>query len=326
MNEQQINELKAVITKKHSNIGSIKVLKDKQIIFEDSYNNCTPQSGLHVYSVTKSIISLLIGIAIDHGFIQSVNQPIHDFFPTLEVHAKDGVHTTIRQLLTMSASWSYEDSLEIYQAYFSSDDFLNFSLSYLGKPSLNSEFRYTPIIGPDLLSGILKKATNMSVVDFANKYLFAPLDINSYSSIELSSEEDHTKFTSSINNNVWVQDKTRLNPSSWGLTLSVEDMSKIGGLYLNKGMYNQKQIVSTKWIQESTSLQTFSSSLNLGYGYLWWILDKDAQVFAAIGDGGNIIYINSKRNIVIAINAFYQGNSIDIISLITEYIEPMITQ
>ncbi len=86
-------------------------------------------------------------------------------------------------------------------------------------------------------------------------------------------------------------------------------MMKIGQLYLNNGEWDGKQIVSSKWINESTKVH--SKWGDLSYGYLWWIIDEDERIYAAIGDGGNIIYVNAAKNIVIAITSLYKPNVTD---------------
>ena len=118
--------------------------------------------------------------------------------------------------------------------------------------------------------------------------------------------------------NGWVCDKNNLNTGGWGLTLSPTDMAKIGQLYLNGGVLNCKKIVSTDWIKKSTSVH--SKFNDLSYGYLWWILDKDS--FAALGDGGNTLYVNKAKNIVISITSLFVPNAKDKIDLIKRYIEP----
>ena len=84
-------------------------------------------------------------------------------------------------------------------------------------------------------------------------------------------------------------------------------------------MFNCKKIVSTNWIKESTSIHSEFNKLK--YGYLWWVLDKDS--FAALGDGGNTIYVNKAKNIVISVTSLFVQNAKDRIDLIKQYIEPV---
>jgi CubicO group peptidase (beta-lactamase class C family) len=93
-------------------------------------------------------------------------------------------------------------------------------------------------------------------------------------------------------------------------------------LYLNHGVWNGKQIVSSAWIDESTAVHSRSNKLN--YGYLWWIIDENEHSFAALGDGGNVIYVNPAKNTVVAIASLFKPLAKDRIELIKTYIEPML--
>ena len=176
------------------------------------------------------------------------------------------------------------------------------------------------MIGPDILSGILGKATGQSVINFAQENLFDPLGIAVEKSIIFHSKEEQLVFNQATNISGWVDDSTGINSAGWGLTLSPIDMSKIGQLYLNNGIWNSKQIVSAKWINESTREHSRWEVQNLSYGYLWWVY-KDG--FAAMGDGGNTIYVNTKKNMVISIASLFRPKVKDRIELILKYIEPI---
>lgn len=316
--------LDTVIAQDYQNLASIMILKDESLLYSHSFNHCTNDNKLHIYSVTKSIVSILIGIAIDHGFIKDVNQKIIDFFPEYQKMLNCSLNTTIKDILTMTASYRYDDSLEIYQDYFLSHDKFQFTINQLTNTEKQPNFRYTPIIGPDILSAILRKATHLSVRDFANQYLFAPLNIHIDNDIVINNADDHQAFTQSVTNNGWVIDHQGLHPAGWGLTLSVSDLLKIGQLFLNNGIYNQQQVVSSQWLNASTQVHSYSSQLALGYGYYWWITKDNKPSIAAIGDGGNTLYINKAENLIIAITALYQGNTVNMLPLIETVILPML--
>ena len=98
-------------------------------------------------------------------------------------------------------------------------------------------------------------------------------------------------------------------------------MTKIGQLYLNDGTWQDKRIISAQWIDEST--KEHSRWGNLSYGYLWWIIDDKEHSYAALGDGGNMIYVNTKKKMVISIASSFIPEAKDRIELIQAYIEPM---
>lgn len=318
MNESKIKEFENIIEKEYPNTCGIAVMKDNKLIYENYYNKCNKENKIHIYSITKSIISILIGIAIDNGYIKNVDENILNFFPDYKVQDNEKTIQNIKLKDIMSMTAPYKFKEEPYVEYFTSDNHLKFCLDFLGGEDKIGVFRYTPVIGPDILSGVISNSTNQSVLDFARENLFKPLGINVDKNIVFNNAEEQFAFYESIDMNGWVCDKTNLNTAGWGLTLSPTDMAKIGQLYLNGGVFNCKKIISTNWIKESTSIHSEFNKLK--YGYLWWVLDKDS--FAALGDGGNTIYVNKAKNIVISVTALFVQNAKDRIDLIKQYIEP----
>jgi len=316
-------KMEKIINSSYKNIGGIIVLKNGKTAYENYFNECTATSTLHVFSVTKSIISILIGIAIDKGYIKSINQKILDFFPDYTVRRGEKTiqNVTLKDILTMTAPYKYKS--EPYTEYFTSDNWVNSALDLLGGKGKIGEFRYTPLIGPDILSGILVKTTGQSVLDFATEYLFSPLGINALDNIVFRNKDDQLAWYKEKNVRGWVADPKGVNTAGWGLTLTAVDMAKIGQLYLDGGMWKGKQIVSSGWIDESTKEHSRCNQLKISYGYLWWIIDDKEHTYAAIGDGGNVIYVNAKKEIVVSIASLYMPHAKDRIKLIKEYIEPV---
>lgn len=313
--------LEKVINSSYNNTAGIIVLKNGKTVYENYYNEYTSDNTVHVFSVTKSIISILIGIAIDKGYIKSIDQKVLHYFPdyTVKRGEKTIQSVTLKNLLTMTAPYKYKS--EPYTEYFTSDNWVKASLDLLGGKKKIGEFRYTPIIGPDILSGILVKATGQSVLDFATEYLFSPLGISVGNTIIFHNKEEQLAFYKAKNVRGWVADKEGVNTAGWGLNLTAMDMLKLGNLYLNRGEWEGKQLVSESWINEST--KEHSKWNKLSYGYLWWIIDDKEHAYAAMGDGGNVIYVNVKKEMVISIASLYVPHAKDRIKLIQEYIEPV---
>jgi len=321
MNREKVTEREKIINNNYSNTAGIVIRKDGKTLYENYFNECTAASRIHVYSVTKSILSILIGIAIDKGDIKSIDQKALDFFPdyTIKRREKTIQNITLKHLLTMTAPYKYK--FAPYTKYFTSDDWVTFTLDLLGGGGQIGNFQYTPLIGPDILSGILAKATGQSVFDFATEYLFSPMEITVERNIIFHSKEEQLAFNKAKHISGWAADKAGINAGGWGLTLSPADMAKIGQLYLDGGMWNGKQIVSARWIDESTREHSRWEKHNLPYGYLWWI--ENGNGYAAMGDGGNVIYINTKKKMVVAIASFFIPNAKDRIEFIKKYIEPV---
>ena len=241
-----------MIDRDYDNIAGIAVLKDGRSVYERSFHGCTAQSRIHIYSVTKSVLSILIGIAADKGYIQSTDQKVLDFFPGYAVKKREKTiqEIKLKHLLTMTAPYKYK--FAPYVKYFTSQDYVKFTLDLLGSRGKVGDFRYTPLIGPDILSGILAEAAGQSVFSFAAENLFSPLGITVERSISFQSKEEQLAFNAATDISGWAADPSGNNTGGWGLSLSPADMAKLGQLYLNKGMWDGKRIVSEQWIDEST--------------------------------------------------------------------------
>lgn len=198
MNEEKITALEKKIQKEHGNIAGMVVLKDGRTVYENYFNGCGADDTIHVFSVTKSIVSILAGIAIDRGYIGSVDQKVLDFFPDYTV--KRGEKTiqtiTLKNLLTMTAPYKFRSAP--YTRFFSSEDWVMAALDLLGGRKPAGEFRYMEMIGPDILSGLLSNATGRPVLDFAREALFEPLHIAVASNIVLYTPQEHVAFVKRI--------------------------------------------------------------------------------------------------------------------------------
>lgn len=320
MNQEKISELEKTIAAEYGNIGGMIVMKNGRTLYEHYFNGCTANSTLHVYSVTKSILSLLFGIAIDKGYLEGVHQKVLTFFPEYAVREGETViqDLTIQDLLTMTAPFQYEEAP--YIEYFTSDDWVSFALNLLGGGP-KGEFRYMPIVGPDILSGILVRATGKSVLDFASENLFAPLDITVKANVVFQSAEEQFAFNGATDISGWVADLKGVNSAGWGLTLTARDMAKLGQLCLDGGVWNGKQIISTRWIDESTQEHSRWKELDLPFGYLWWV--ENGAGFMAMGDSGNVIYVSKQKQMVISIASLFDQKAKDRIDFIKEWVEPV---
>ena len=170
----------------------------------------------------------------------------------------------------------------------------------------------------------------MKTVDYANENLFEPLGIAMHENYYAETAEEHKQFTIGKlpKGNIWFCDPDGLGTSGYGLCMSAEEMAKIGLLCLNKGVYNGKQIVSAGWIEEMTKPRTVESDHFRGmeYGFLWWIIDREKSIYAAIGNSGNVIYVNPEKNIVVAVASYFKPTIFDRVDFIQEYIEPLISE
>lgn len=151
----------------------------------------------------------------------------------------------------MTVSYKYR-FFAPYVKYFTSREYVSFLLEQLGGRGKIGNFRYAPLIGPDIFSGILVKATGRSVLAFADEVLFGPLDIHVNGSIAFKNKEEQMAINETAGINGWVTDPTGIHTAGWGLFLTASDMTKIGQLYLNGGVWKGRCLVSEEWIKDST--------------------------------------------------------------------------
>lgn len=326
MKQDKLNDLERQIKEEYSNILGIQIIQNQETVYEKYFHDANVQSRVHIYSVTKSIVSILIGIAIDKGMIQGIDQKVLDFFEGYKIKRNEKTiqKITLKDIITMTAPYKYKHAP--YKKYFTSEDWVKSSLDLLGGKQEVGKFRYIPLLGLDLLSGILVQSTAQPVIDFANENLFIPLQIEPLKSITFHSKEEQFAFYKSIYNNRWVADPKGVNTAGWGLCLSAQDMAKIGQLYLNEGRWKNSQIVSSKWVKESTQKHSYWEERDLNYGYLWWLGHDNDHGYAAMGDGGNIIYVNPNLKLVVAIASSFILKPKDRIEFIKHSIEPIFNE
>ena len=329
MTKSELHQMIADSTGNESNICQIYAIKNGVPVYDDCWHEYKKTDAVNVMSVTKSVMALLIGIAIDKGYIRSVDQKVIDFFPdyTVKRGEKTIYKVTLRHLLTMTAPYKYRS--EPWTKVCTSDDWTKAALDLLGgRNGITGEFKYATL-GIQILSGVIQNASGMKCIDFANQYLFAPLGIPEHTIHGASNKDDQFDFlmNKAPKKNEWYSDPKDTVTAGWGLCLSAEDMAKIGVLILNSGEYDNKRIVSTNWIEEMIVPRVALGERfgNMHYGYLWYRPHKDKQIVAAIGDGGNVIYVNIEQSITVGLTGTFKPRVFDRIEFIEKNILPLIS-
>lgn len=228
---------------------------------------------INIRSMTKSIISLLIGIALKEKYIKSIETPIQYFLSNAPKNI------TIRELLTMSSGFNIEDK-DLYGLIEKSKDWVN---DILELPILcKGQFRYKGV-DYHLLSAILSKTTGLSALNYALLKLFSPLGIND---IE------------------WESDPQGVTVGSTGLKISFNGLIRLSQILLNNGFENNNEIIPNSWIKNSTT-NGVTTNYNYGdYGYGWWIKNyKGNQIYRALGSGGQQILIHPQKKVSIIVTA-----------------------
>ncbi|MCQ2463119.1 MAG: beta-lactamase family protein [Clostridia bacterium] len=319
-------DIAAYVREKEPNICQICVWKNGKEVFSGEWNGYKKTDCVHIASAAKSIVSILVGIAVDKGMIKSVDEKVLSYFPDYAV--KRGEKTiydvTVKHLLTMRAP--YKGKGDPWTKVCTSANWTNASLDFLGgRKGITDEFDYRTVC-LHTLTGILHRATGMKTADFANKYLFTPLGIAEHKNFYAKNADEHIQFTVEKvpKENVWFADPDGLATPGYGLCMSAADMVKIGQLCLNKGMFNGKRIVCEEWISEMTNPREVEGNRFRGmqYGYLWWIIHPENGIYAAIGDSGNVIYVNPVRNISVAITSCFKPAVSDRIDFIENILLP----
>lgn len=266
---------------------SLLVYQNDELLVEAYFEPFHVDSIHYQYSVTKSITAMLIGIALDEGFISDVDQKLLDFFPEYDdiqnlTERKKAI--TLHDVLTMRTGliwdeWTYPYGDQRNDTYnlFGSHDMIKHMLDL----PMNSEpgTRFTYNSGATmLLSGIIANSTGMSTAAFAEAYLFSPLGIENWQ---------------------WDQGLyDDLTNTGWGLHLRPLDMLKIGRLFLD----NDETVISNHW------LEACSGNYGNNYGYQWWHYGPGTSL-SARGWGGQFIFINQEKNLVVVTTAGNFQNS-----------------
>lgn len=322
---EKLLTLENIIMTKYKNVNGLVIVRQGNIIFEKYYNGYGAHDSFHVASVTKSIISALIGIAVDKGYINSINQKVLDFFPEYVSNPADiQKHSiTLRHLLTMTAPHPFPKWQEPLERLCKQKDWIKYTLDGLGKSGKIGDFKYSSA-GTHLLSAIITRTTGKCASEFANEYLFKPIGMREIPNYEMKAFGFDDLFGNNLKG--WPKDPTGNSTGGWGLTLTPKDMARFGLLYLNGGVWNGHQIIPKSWINESTTINNDKNVyLSYKYGYLWWLQEDDGIFsYSAIGDGGNIICCIPEKELVIAITSKLIPKTYDIEQLIKKYILPSI--
>ena len=281
-----------------SKTTSFIVIKNDKILYENYFNGYNRDSISRFFSVTKSITSALIGIAIDEGLIKSINEPIEQYIP--EFNGQKIGSLTIKNLLEMDSGINYKEGhfpwTDDVKQYFT-PDVKSLVLNLNVEDKIGEFFHYNDY-HLHILALILERVTNNSIKSFLEEKIWKQVDMEYPALITVDSIENGFERMES------------------GLCARAIDLAKFGRLFLNNGKWNGKRIISEKWVCESTNMNNLKDSPNLFmyytkhpwglwfnsgkayYKYLWWgykINDCEYDYFA-MGTGGQILYISPRKN------------------------------
>ncbi len=256
------------------------VIQNDTIKYENYFNKYNQSSVSSSFSMAKSILSILIGIAIDDGLIKSVNEPITNYIPELKKNGFDKV--TIEHLLQMTSGLDFDESyispFSEASSYYYGTNIRNAISKLKLKNEPGQEFEYTSG-SPQILGLILERVINgKTVTQYLEEKLWIPLGMEYEASWSLDRK------------------KNGLEKTFCCINARARDFAKIGRLYLNKGHWDNKQIVSEAWVKKSTKIESLNGSAPY-YQYQWWIPNKSS--FMAEGHLGQFIYANPSKKLII---------------------------
>lgn len=260
----------------------------------------TAESKHDVRSVTKSVISALIGIAHSEGAIKSMDQPVIEWFPEYpELDTPDRRRVTLAHALSMRAGFEWNEDIPYTnpqndeRRMTSDSQPLRFALSRPFVANPGSAFNYNGGL-TQVLAAVLVRATKTSLQEYARKKLFEPMGITDVE---------------------WVGDLAGIPAAASGLRLRARDAAKFGSLYLHGGKWNGRQVLPEAWVELSTRRHFhfpkgtgYNAGAELGYGYFWWYgcYPSAAGMFeirAAIGNGQQRIFVLPGLDMVVTIFA-----------------------
>lgn len=267
-------------------LSGIVVVRGGEIVFERNYGGYQPDQPLHIWSVSKSVTDIAIGLALQEGVIESLDQTLGELIPDRIPPGADArvANITIEQLLTMTAGWEWDGRINFSFSLVTDDIDAMLARPMVCDPGLCFEYDSGC---SNLLSYIIQELTGQKMADYLQPRLFDPLGIEKPE---------------------WIVTEDDANRGGGGLYLTPRDMAKIGYLYLNNGRWDGQRIINATWIKRSTKPQASGGSdltgANIGggpYGYHWWVATVDGHhAFAALGYGGQMIYVVPDLDLVVA--------------------------
>lgn len=281
------------------------VARGNKILYEEYFNGYKETDRMITWSISKSVISALIGIAIEEGYIEDINDLVTDYAPSLLESGYRNV--SIKDVLQMSSGIGFNEDYSDRNSDVNRMGAISLGLggsleSFL--ISLENEREpgtFNRYVSSDtqVLGMVLREATGMDISKFTEEKLWKPagMEFDAY----------------------WLTDSTGVESAFGGFNASVRDLARFGILYLNDGFLMGRQIIPLKWIEDSIKTdaphlvpgENPNSDWILGYGYQWWIPEGNEIEFLAMGIYGQAIYINKSRDIVIVKTSAYKDYLID---------------
>lgn len=302
-------------------VDALLIIRNGSIVGEMYYNGYNQLHPHNVQSVSKSFLSAIVGLAIDKGFLDNLDEKVMDYFPEYDYSTIDRrkYNITLEHLLTMRMGIRNEadEDYGVFWGLFNSENWIRSTIEYPLVDNPGEKMHYNTF-QTHLLSGIITKSTFQSTMGFANEYLFGPMDIDC---------------------DAWLQDPQGIYFGGSEMYFTPREMAKLGYLYLNNGVLDGKQIIPESWVvftlTSSTNLthpNEWGAMKNYNYAYLWWLGQfNEYDMFMAYGYGGQFVVVFPSLDMIVVSTAPYQVYSnqstiqeFAIFDLISDYILPSV--
>lgn len=263
------------------------VIQDSALLFEEYWEDYSPESHSNSFSMAKSIVSLAVGCAIDDGAIKSVDQPVSDFFPAFEGYG--GKPLTVRHLLTMSAGMDFEEAYTspfspTTQLYYGNDlGKIVFGMKEIAEPGVYFEYQSGVT---QLLAFLVENATGETISSYVSRKFWTPMQAEENALWSLDKKDGIEKAYCCFNSNA-------------------RDFARFGQLVLNRGKWNGRQLIPEKYLEEAitpdnTLVRKDTGERNKEYGFQFWNLEyKGMKIPYMRGILGQYVFIIPEKNAVV---------------------------
>ncbi len=302
MDAGKLQEMVDFVESQKLGLHSLLVIRHGVIVSETYYAGYEAATRHELYSVTKSFIGTLVGIALEQGLISGLDARVLDFYPGSIFENPDPRKDTmtVQDLLTMRSGLDWDEGDAAYTAMYNSLSWILYVLNLPMASAPGTEFVYCSGCS-HVLSGILYQVAGQEVRKFADQYLLGPLGITDYT---------------------WNVDSQGIHLGGWGMQLMPRDMAKLGYLYLHGGLWDGKQIVSKDWIDQAVMAHVGVEDGG-PYGYQWWIFPGFGGTaqggYAALGRFGQTILVVTDLDLVVVTTAQVDNHN-PIFRLVEDYV------
>lgn len=237
-----------------------------------------------IWSCTKQVTAILTGMAIEQGFLQHVQDPIENYLPDYTSRHPDKKDITIENLLTMQSGINFnngEDNDVLRQH--KTDNSLEFVLSFDLRDPIGTEYKYKDS-DPQIISGVMHRATGMNLDEFGKEFLLDPLGIQNFE---------------------WTRYSDGLTLGAWGILTTPRELAKIGQCVLDSGRHQGIQLIPKQWWTDMLSVKVENAHDDAAFGYYWWSIPSKGWYFMW-GHGGQYVFLKPAKRLMVVVTSLPQ--------------------